>query len=235
MLDSLGALVIHYVNLERVSCEAVREINTFLPYSSLSSVNKTSLNNKLFLPKPEKFNAIQWYNADRTELLSVQFSTIQLNGNLINYTSLFPYETQNGTANLIKENNNYQCCTVLNGDIVNCQTFIAQLYKPLPYLPELTTTSFIKGNTGYQKIREFDVELEDNNASTITNTKTSLNFENHIGKLFNSTSNIIVSQQDQLKMSTNAILGQQLNIYQPTSQQATTYPSKFIRVWILSF
>ena len=216
-----------------MSCEAVREINTYLPYHSSASLslNETLSNSVLDLPKPAKFNAIQWYNGDRTQLLSVKFSTIQLSSNLINYTSLFPYENQNETS-LIKENSNYQCCTVLNGDIVNCQTFLAQVYNPLPYLPiEITTNSLLNNNyTVNQKIQELDASLEENTTTTTNNNNNSslLSYEEHIGKLFNFTSSSIFNQQqDQLKMSTNAILGQQINYNQQTEQQATTYPSKF--------
>jgi hypothetical protein len=211
------------------------------PNQNSSTLFETKQN---ILPKllPEKFNALQWYNADRTQLLSVKFSTIQLNANLINYTSLFPYEELNSNINNElsnkEENKNYQCCTVLNGDIVNCQTFLAQTYNPPStppppppplFIPQFTTTT-INNNNGFQKIQDLEVRFDE---STPTTTSVDLNdneSEKHIGKLFNSTSSdTIVSQQDQLiKMSTNVILGQQIlanNNNNQQSPQATTYPS----------
>lgn len=155
-LDSLYATVTHFTNLETVSCEAVK-----------SSDENT-------------FDSLQWFTADTKKVLSYQFSTIQIDDEIFNYTSLFP-----NNSNLIKNNTNYQCCTVLKGEIVHCQQFLSIIYSP----PETTTTK--RATLASKK------SLTDKNISTLKSKP-------NVGKSNNST--VIMgdlSRIDAIQVSTN--------------------------------
>ena len=183
-MDTFGATVINYVNLETVSCEAVRELD----HQTSLSTNQTTP------PIPVKFNSLQWFNADRTQVLSFQFSTIQLNANLINYTSLFPYN-----SSTTQENDNYQCCTVLDGEIVNCQTFLAQIYRE----PTTTaTTTKILSTTKLATARPQTKLITEQVLVEDTSRKISP-VQVHFGKFINSTSKNIVEEKILVESSTH--------------------------------
>ncbi len=82
--------------------------------------------------KKPSFDSIQWFSVQSGESLGFQFSTIPITSTLLNYSSEFPYDSQ-----LVKNNTSFKCCTMLNGNALTCQQFLALVYSP----PTTTTTT----------------------------------------------------------------------------------------------
>lgn len=111
-LSSVNSTVAHFVNLQTISCEAIK-------------------------PKwSNDFDSIEWYTADSTFSLSERhYELVHLSDMIDNYTSTFPIKT-----NLLRNNSIYKCCTLLNDKIVSCQRFLAYIYLP-PATTTTTTVS----------------------------------------------------------------------------------------------
>ena len=212
VLDTFGATVLHYPNLETISCEAVREI------SALTSSSANSTQNPLV--NPMEFNALQWFNADRSQIVSFQFSTIQMSANLVNYTSLFPFNSSS-----YEDNATYQCCTVLDGEIVNCQALAAQIYKSQAPVHRVATKVSV-----YTELPQEMTTL----SQTSTHEKTELSTPQvvrHVAKLLNSTAKSLAEEGVAVEASTSVGFEKILGATQPSvQQQQTTLPSRTFKI-----
>ena len=119
-LSSANATLTHYINLETISCEAIKK-----------ETDKT-------------FDSLDWFLIDSQQSLSSDKYKLQrINKTILNYTSVFP-----ATSGLVNNNTYYRCCTLLNNTIKNCQQFLAVIHNnpnggvnllDLPYQEFITT------------------------------------------------------------------------------------------------
>lgn len=112
VLDYKDATVMHVVNKEPLTCEALR-----------------------YKEQDKAFNSIGWFSADSTIRLISKFQINEINADILNYTSMFPYE-----SNQLQNNSVYKCCTLYNEEVRSCQRFLAYIYTP-PTTTTTTTTS----------------------------------------------------------------------------------------------
>ncbi len=140
-LDNLGSTVQHTVNLEQVSCESIK--------STIKPIDPT-----------KSFNALQWFTAFNK---SIGFNTVsnQISDNIYIYKSEFP-----DSSPLIQNNSIYKCCTILNGQIQECQQFLANIYSS----PTTTTTKTTITTT----------TTTTTTTATATTTKTTTNIETKV-------------------------------------------------------
>jgi hypothetical protein len=98
VLSAPNSIVAHYVNFETLSCEAT----------------KSKFRNN--------FDAVQWYSVDFRYSLDNYFYTNRIGDDLYNFTSTFPAKSP-----LVRNNSIFNCCTLKNGTIINCQSFLAYI------------------------------------------------------------------------------------------------------------
>ncbi len=100
-LSSANATLTHYINLETISCEAIKkETDT-------------------------TFDSLDWFLIDSQTSLSKDKHKLQrINEKILNYTSVFP-----ATSGLVNNNTYYRCCTLLNNTIKHCQQFLAIIHN----------------------------------------------------------------------------------------------------------
>jgi hypothetical protein len=103
VLSGPNSIVAHYVNLETVSCEAIKRADE--PGGG--------------------FDSIQWFTVDFRYKLDTYFSVNKIEDTLLNYTITFPLRSA-----LVRNNSIYNCCTFKNGSMINCQAFLAFIIDP---------------------------------------------------------------------------------------------------------
>jgi hypothetical protein len=126
------------------------------------------------------FDSIQWFSAQSSKPLGLQFSTIPITSTLLNYSSEFPSD-----SHLAKNNTSFKCCTMLNGDVLACQQFLALVYSA----PTTTTTTTTTTSVITKKVtKKASTKTTAKTTSTIGEKpkETSTSFKSKLVEMFNS-------------------------------------------------